>query len=192
MTPAPPDVYDPRIGEWTFDTCSLRNLEASGLLGTVVLQFNGRAHIVAEVLAELPCPSPITNLPWFNRESVMLPSHAKLYRELRAHWASAHGADQGEAGCITLAFAYAWGLVTDDGVAFRTATRYGSLAVMRTTALLVAMARAGWVTSDAVWGGYEAMIQAGRTKLGSIPWTDRADLERLCMVPTFDAWPQHV
>lgn len=189
MTPAGPELYDPRVGHWTFDTCSLRNFEASGLLGTIALQFNRRAHLVAEVLAELPYPSPITNLPWFQTESVMLPAHAKLYRELRAHWSSAAGADQGEAACITLAFANGWGLVTDDSVAFHTATRYGSLAVMRTTALIVAMARAGWITAGAGWAGFEAMMLAGRNKLGTVPWANRADLDRLCQVATFDAWP---
>jgi predicted nucleic acid-binding protein len=189
VTPAGPEVYDPRVGDWTFDTCSLRNFEASGLLSTIVLQFNGRAHLVAEVLAELPYPSPITNLPWFQTEAVMLPACANLYRELRAHWSSASGADQGEAACITLAFANRWGLITDDGVAFRTATRYGSLAVMRTTALIIAMARAGWVTPDEGWAGFEAMILAGRNKLGTIPWGDRAGFVRLCLVPAFDPWP---
>jgi hypothetical protein len=184
------EYYDPRVGDWTFDTCSLRNLEAGGLLPFAVLNFAGRAHLVADVLRELPGLSRVPRLPWYTRHEVMLPTHAKLYRALRARWASAPGADEGEAACITLAFANGWGLVSDDGVAVRTATASpANLAVMRTTALIVSMVMAGWLTADDGWTGYQFMLAAKRTKLGSIPWSDRASYDALCACTVFDARP---
>lgn len=182
--------YDPRVGDWTFDTCSLRNLEAGGFLPTVVLHFRGRAHLVADVVRELPGLSLVTRLPWYAEHKVMLPEHQILYRALRAKWASAPGADEGEAACITLAYSNQWALISDDGVAVRTASAPpASLPVMRTAALLIAMVRAGSLTADDAWAGYHAMRAAGRTKLGPPLWADRASFDVLCAVAGFDPRP---
>ena len=191
MTSAPPRVYDPRLGHWVFDTCSLRNFEPSGLLGDLALKFQGRARLVDEVIDELPANSPCLSFPWYQRQSVVLPEHAQLYRALRGHWRSAFGADRGEAACITMAFANGWGFITDDGTAFSTATNnMACLATMRTTALILAMVRAAWVSADQAWAGYQAMISAKREKLGPIPWADRTGFDALCKVAGFDPRPK--
>jgi predicted nucleic acid-binding protein len=190
MSVGAPTVYDPRVGDWTFDTCSLRNIEAGGMLSVIVLNFAGRAHLVAEVLREMPGLSLVSKLPWYVREEVLLPAHTTLYRALRARWVSAPGTDEGEAACITLAFAHRWALVTDDGVAVRTAQAPpASLAVMRTTALILAMVMAGWLSPDEAWAGYEAMLAAKRTKLGDIPWADRPAFDALYTGLSFAAFP---
>ena len=120
----------------------------------------------------------------------MLPTHAELYRALRARWGSAPGADRGEAASITLAFANRWGFITDDGVAFRTAERPPAcIATMRTTALILGMARAAWISADDGWAAVGAMTLAKRDKLGPIPWNDQASFAALCEVVGFDIPP---
>jgi len=191
VTSAPPRVYDPRQGDWVFDTCSLRNFEPSGLLGSLAFNFQGRAHLVDEVIDELPANSPCLGFGWYQQQSVVLPEHAQLYRALRKHWRSTLGADRGEAACITLAFANGWGFITDDGTAFSTATdKLACLATMRTTGLILAMVRAAWVSADEAWAGYQAMILAKREKLGPMPWADRNGFEALCQISSFDPRPR--
>jgi predicted nucleic acid-binding protein len=180
------------VGEWTFDTSSIRNLDAGRLLGALVLQFRGRVHLVSEVNREVPANSVVKTSPfsWYDVMSVELPAEQALYEALRLHWGSAPGKDQGEAAAITLAAAHGYRLVCDDGVGFRAAT-HASAAVctMRTTGLVIAMVRAGWLTPNDGWQAVSDMLAAGRTMLGPIPWGSRADFDALCAIPTFDVCP---
>lgn len=184
-------IYDPARGDWTFDTSSLRNLEAAGLAGTIALSFVGRAHLVPEVVRELPDRSVFLTSPikWCDVQAVMLPAQQALYALLRQRWSSEPGKDQGEAAAITLAAYSGYSLICDDGTGFRAATsQEARICTMRTTSFVVAMVRAGWVGSDQAWDGVEAMRKAGRIQLGRIPWVDRAGFDALCRLQ-FDNCP---
>jgi hypothetical protein len=185
-----PYIYDPTVGDWTFDTSSLRNLDAGGLAGALALNFGGRAHLVAEVDKELPATSVFktSRIVWFDVQTVTLPAEQTLYNLLRLRWGSAPGKDGGEAAAITLCAARGYKLVCDDGVGFRAAESVEArVCTMRTTSLIVAMARALWITPDEGWTAILTMQAAGRTSLGPIPWSDRAGYDALCAVVGFDA-----
>ena len=188
MTAAQP-IYDPRLGHWTFDTSTLRNLDDGRILGALPVNFRGRAHLVREVVQELPPESPVFGLPWFETHDLELPEHFALYRELRRRWSSEPGKDRGEAAAITLAAAHGWYLACDDGTGYRTAANPpASLCVVRTTRLVVAMVRAAWLTPDDGWDAVESMAKAGN-RLGPIPWTDRHGFDQLCAEAIFDDCP---
>lgn len=188
MTPPPPLIYDPLVGDWTFDTSSLNNLDAGSLAGAVALNMRGRVHLVPEVAGELRADSVFvtSRFPWCDVQAIALPQEQALYSSLRQHWGSTAGKDRGEAAAITLAARHSYQFVCDDGVGFRTAQRAGQICTMRTTALVVAMVRATWITADDGWHGIDAMVKAGRW-LGPIPWTNRAGFDALCQAPGFDA-----
>jgi len=188
MTAVQP-IYDPRLGQWTFDTSTLRNLDDGHLLGALPVNFRGRAHLVREVVQELSAVSPVFGMPWFETHDLTLPAHFELFRSLRRKWSSEPGKDRGEAAAITLAAANGWRLACDDGTGFRTAADPpASLCVIRTTRLVIGMVRAAWLTPDEGWDGIEEMAKAGN-RLGSFPWADRDEYERLWADPTFDSCP---
>jgi hypothetical protein len=69
---------------------------------------------------------------------------------------------------------------TDDRVAFTTASRPpANVCTMRTTALVVAMVRVGWISDADGWTALQAMDQAGR-RLGEFPWTDATAFASEC------------
>ena len=182
-------IYDPRLGQWTFDTSTLRNLDDGHLLGALPVNFRGRAHLVREVVQELSAASPVFRMPWFETHDLTLPAHFELYRALRRRWSSEPGKDRGEAAAITLAAANGWRLACDDGTGYRTASNPpANLCVVRTTRLVIGMVRAAWLTPDDGWDGIEEMAKAGNW-LGSLPWSDRDEYERLCSDPSFDRCP---
>lgn len=186
---AAPHIYDPRVGHWTFDTSSLRNLDAGHLLGVLATSFRGRVHLVAEVDAELPSTSPLRTslIPWHDVMSVTLPAELTLYNLLRLRWGSAAGRDGGEAAAITLAAGHAFRFVCDDGVGFRAAASPEAMVcVMRTTTFVVAIVRAGFIAVDDGWAAVQAMLAAGRTWLGPVLWADRAGFDALCGQAGFD------
>jgi hypothetical protein len=188
MTPAEP-IYDPRLGQWTFDTSTLRNLDDGHLLGALPVNFRGRAHLVREVVQELSAVSPVFGMPWFETHDLTLPAHFELFRSLRRKWSSEPGKDRGEAAAITLAAASGWRIACDDGTGYRTAANPpANLCVVRTTRLVIGMVRAAWLTPDDGWDGIEEMAKAGN-RLGSLPWADREEYEGLCAGPTFDSCP---
>lgn len=189
MTAPAPCIYNPTIGHWTFDTSSLRNLDAGALAGALALNFRGRTHLVAEVNAELPGMSVFKTSPlaWFDVGTVTLPAEQALFNLLRLRWGSAPGKDGGEAAAITLAAGHEYKFVCDDGVGFRAAeSEEARVCSMRTTSLIVAMVRATWITADDGWTAILTMQAAGRTKLGPVPWSDRPGFDALCAVVGFD------
>jgi predicted nucleic acid-binding protein len=184
-----PAIYDPRVGHWTFDTSSLRNLDSGHLAGAVVLNMRGRVHLVPEVVKELPSSSVYRTSPftWYDVEPILLPREQHLYSLLRLRWKSEPGKDQGEAAAITLAAGHGYGLVCDDGTGVRAATSpEAQVCTMRTTALVVAMARAAWISSGDGWQAIEAMLAAGEWLGRRIPWADRVGFDALCAIATFD------
>lgn len=121
---------------------------------------------------------------WFAADSVMIPADSELYRRLRWQWSSDPGKDEGEAASLVLAKRHGWWMLCDDGTAFATAIAEG-ICCTRTTAFLVAFVRLGRMSAATAWAAYEQMLTAGR-RLGTPPWTDKVDFERLCAVTGFD------
>lgn len=179
-------ILDPRLGDWTFDTSSIWHLDAGQLLGAVVLNMQGRVHLLGQVIGELPPGSAAFGMiPWYDRRDLTLPAHQTLYAKMRQAWGSAPGKDRGEAACIALAFTNAWRFVCDDRIGVATARSAAGLCVNRACELVVAMVRVGWITSDQGWIGVEAMIAAGR-KVHPLPWADRPAFDALGAIATFD------
>lgn len=188
----PQPVYDPRSGHWTLDTSSLWNLDVGRLAGAVVLNLRGRAHLVPEVVAEIPSTSVFRTspFPWYDVQPITLPAEQGLYSALRLRWASAPGKDRGEAAAITLAVGHGYGFICDDGAGVRAATSAaGQICTMRTTALVVAMVRAGWISADDGWDGITQMLAAGRQLGRQMPWDDQAGYDALCAISEFDTCP---
>jgi hypothetical protein len=182
------DIYDPREGEWVFDSSSLVNLDIAELLDLVRFNFAGRTHLVAEVCAEIDrgTTGPKVRIGnWFREEALPAGAQLKDYAALRTRWSSAPGRDAGEAASIVLAKAGRYGLVCDDGVGYSAARSWEGICVMRTVDLLVAMVRCNWVTGDAAWEAYSRLDSAGRS-LGVVPWRDdsyvshRQDFDQMC------------
>jgi hypothetical protein len=191
VTASPPPFYDPRTGGWTFDTNTILSLEAGSLLGAIAMNMRSRVHLLADVVGEartsavLASTSLGSRLSWYSEERLTLPAHQTLYTRLRQSWGSAPGKDGGEAACITLAAAYDWSFVCDDRVGFTTASLPpASLCTMRTTSLVIAMVRSGWLSKVDAWAAIQAMLTAGRW-LGPSPWIGHADFDHVCDVASF-------
>lgn len=183
MRPGRSTVYDPTVGEWSFDTSSLINLDIGELLDVAMDRFAGRAHLVEEVLNELDKGStgqPVRSRDWFTFEQLDVATHATKYRSIRLRWPTTEpGKDEGEAATIVLAAEHHWRMVCEDGIGHKTARFEEGICVMRTVDLLVAMVRARWVTGDEAWAGYERMVRA-RRRLGVVPWSTRQEFDQLC------------
>jgi predicted nucleic acid-binding protein len=182
-----PCIYDPRVGHWTFDTSSLRNLDDGKLAGSLVVNFKGRAHLVSEVMQELPSTSVLRSplFPWFDVESVTLPAEQALFSLLRQRWGSAPGKDRGEAAAIVLAARGGYRFVCDDSTGFRAAeSQEARVCTMRTPSLVVAMVRVGWILPDDGWTAIQDVLAAGNWL--NIPWADRTEYDALCAIPGFD------
>jgi len=188
-----PPILDPRVGGWTFDTTSLWSLEEGGLMGSLAITFRDRIFLLADVLQEMRGSSVVSPrsgtlgslMPWYQRVELTLPQHQVLYRALRQHWHSAADKDRGEAACIAVSAANDWTFVTDDRVAFQTAKDPpANLCVVRTTTLVLAMTRAGWITSGDSWAAVMAMETAGRHP-GPRPAT-AGEWDMLCGATAFD------
>lgn len=134
------------------------------MAGVLAFHFQGRAHLVQEVLREIDRGSAgplFRRIQWFREEVLSLEDELDEYAQLRRRWGSAPEADRGEAASIVLARRNSWILVTDDGTGYHTARRIG-ICVTRTPQLIVAMVRAGWMTPDDGWAALSQMVARGR------------------------------
>ncbi len=186
LDPAP--VLDPTVGEWTFDASTLINLVVGDLIGLAAVRFQGRAHILEDVLRlELDRGSTgaiVRRVAWFSEEKLIVQEDLDFYRKVRMRWGTAPDRDRGEAACIVLTRKHGWTMVTDDGVGFQTA-RDHFLCCTRTPALLISFVRANWLTAAEAWEDSQKMIAAGR-RLGILPWRDHQEFDALCQIAGFD------
>lgn len=175
------DIYDPREGEWVFDSSSLVNLRTAGLLNAVRSNFSGRTHLLEEVLKDEldrgPTGRDVRASAWFTEETLSAPQHLKDYARLRQRWSSAGGRDRGEAASIVFAKAHGFRFICDDGTGYSAARNWEGLCVMRTVDLLIAMVRCGWISADEAWEGFRRLEDAGEG-LGVVPWGDSSNRQR--------------
>ncbi|MEK6191359.1 MAG: hypothetical protein AABM41_03420 [Chloroflexota bacterium] len=172
------DVYDPREGEWIFDSSALISLRIGGLLALVRGRFAGRAHLLAEVCEELDggeTGPEVRGTDWFTEEELEAAEHLTEYRDLRLRWGSEPGRDKGEAASLVLAGARNHRIVVDDSLGYSVGRNEKGLCIMRMIDLVVAMVRAGWLSNQEAWEALRRMVDAGRTRLGVIPWGDLDD-----------------
>lgn len=179
--PAAP-VLDPTSGNWMFDANVLINLLIAGLAGVAMMHFKGRAYLAEEVLLEINRGSAGDAYARLNAlvvERLTLEADFADYLELRRRWSMDDPlADRGEAASIILAKKAGYSFVTDDGVGYKAATRE-VVATTRTPQLVIAMVRAGWITTDEGWEGMQKMVAVER-RLGTLPWNDRPDFDAFC------------
>lgn len=128
--PSPPPFLDPRVGEWTFDANTLISFAQAHLNAYLVMNFQGRAHLVDAVPSEIdkgPAGSLYRSFHWFREETLILGTPpAQNYASIRQRWGwSDPNADRGEATCIVLGEAHGWRFATDDGTGYQAGIHEG-------------------------------------------------------------------
>lgn len=189
MTPPAARFLDPGAGEWAFDASSLISAAvAPGMLSSMVIGFNGRAHITDEVLQELDKGTSgrlVRAISWFSERRLTTLTEISEMGRLHRRFTRDPHRDRGEAATLIAATHDNWTIVLDDGTAYAIACDLAARAT-RTPQLIVSMVRAEWWNADDAWKAYVALIEQRGRRLGPIPWSGRIQFEALCAVATFD------